>query len=116
MNEPVEHEVHTIPEMLGRAFWMMIGPMLLVPITYKIIEHGNGWLTSFDFIFLGTLAVMLFARWFEFYKGKPRTAEGTPATPEHLRRYVLGVVAIGVPLWIAANVLGNYILAGLGES
>ena len=114
MNEPVEYEKHTIPEMLGRAFWMMIGPMLLVPITYKIIEHGNGWLTVFDFIFLGTLLVMLLARCFEFYKGHPRTSEGTPATREHLRRYALGVVAIGVPLWIAANVLGNYILSGTG--
>lgn len=102
----------TIPEMFSRGFWMMIGPMMLIPITFKIIEYGNGWLTIFDFVFLATLVVMLLARAFEFFKGHPRTAEGTPATPGHLRRYAIALIAIGVPVWIAANVLGNYVLTG----
>jgi hypothetical protein len=107
---PDDLERRTIPEMFCRGVWMMFGPMLLVPITYKIIEHGSGWFTVFDGIFIVTLIIMVAARGFEFFKGKPRTAEGTPATPAHLRRYVVGVVGIGLPLWIAANVMGNYVL------
>lgn len=105
-----QDESHTIPEMISRSFWMMVGPMLLVPLTYKIIEHGNGWMTLFDLLFFGTLAAMLAARGFEFFKGAPRTADGTPATRDHLRRYALGVIGIGLPLWIGANVVGNYLL------
>lgn len=99
----------TIPEMFSRAFWMMLGPMLLIPITYKIIEYGNGWLTLFDFVFMAIIVAMLLARGFEFWKGHPRTAEGAPATTGHFRRYALTLLGIGIPLWIAANVLGNYV-------
>lgn len=108
VTQPEEH--HTIPEMACRAFWMMLGPMLLVPLTFKIVEYGNGWLTAFDFAFLSIVAGMLLARGFEFFKGHPRTADGAPATPAHFRKYALGVLALGIPIWIAANVLGNYVL------
>jgi hypothetical protein len=111
MNAP-SYENRTIPEMASRGFWMMLGPMLLVPFAFKIIEHGNGWLTAFDIAFLGTLLVMILARGFEFYKGHPRTAEGAPATREHLWRYALMVAIIGAVAWIVANVLGNYVLSG----
>ena len=113
MNSPSPREEfvqRTIPEMFSRGFWMMLGPMLLIPITYKIIEYGNGWLTAFDLTFMAIIGLMLLARWFEFYKGHPRTAEGAPAQPAHLRRYALTLLGMSIPLWIAANVLGNYIL------
>ncbi len=100
----------TIPEAFARVFWMLVGPMLLIPITFKVIEYGNGWLTAFDFAFLGVLVALVLARSFEFFKGHPLTAEGTPATPAHLRKYVFAIAAIGVPIWVAANVLGNYVL------
>jgi hypothetical protein len=89
---------------------MMLGPMMLIPITFKIIEYGNGWLTVFDFVFLGVLAAMILARAFEFFKGNPRTADGTPATRTHLRKYAAGVIGIGLPLWVVANVIGNYLM------
>jgi hypothetical protein len=103
---------HTIFEMLCRGFWMLIGPMLLIPIAVSLVDYGNGWFTKFDFLFLGVLVAMLLARGFEFYKGHPRTSEGTPATPAHFRRYALGVVLLGALAWIVANVLGNYVLNG----
>ena len=100
----------TIPEMFARLFWMLFGPMLLIPITFKLVEYGNGWLTKFDIAFMCVLLLLVLTRLFEFYKGHPLTAEGQPASPGHLRRYALGVIAIGLPIWIAANVLGNYVL------
>jgi hypothetical protein len=108
MNAPI-YENRTMPEMFSRGFWMMLGPMLLVPFTYKIIEHGNGWLTVFDLAFLGTILAMILARGFEFYKGRPRTAEGEPATFGHLRRYLIGLLIVAAAVWIVANVLGNYV-------
>jgi hypothetical protein len=110
MNAP-SFENRTISEMFSRGFWMMLGPLLLVPFAIKIIEYGNGWLTPFDFIFVGTLIAMILARGFEFYKGHPRTAEGAPATQQHFWRYVLWVGILGSVAWIVANLVGNYVLA-----
>lgn len=110
-NNPTDDVVtRTIPEAFARVFWMLLGPLLLVPITFKVVEYGNGWLTVFDFAFLGVLCALMLARCFEFFKGHPLTAEGQPATPSHLKRYLVGTVAVGLPIWVAANVLGNYIL------
>jgi hypothetical protein len=106
------YEHRTIPEMASRGFWMMIGPMLLVPLTFKVIEHGNGWLTTIDFVFLGTLAAMVLARGFEFYKGHPLTVEGQPATTKHFQRFVMLVAGAGLGVWVMANVVGNYVIPG----
>jgi hypothetical protein len=112
MNTPT-FENRSILEMMSRGFWMMIGPMLVLPIAVSIVQHGNGWWTAADYAFLGTLAAMVLSRCFEFYKGHPRTAEGEPATREHLWRYVLLVCGCGLAIWIVANVLGNYVIRGL---
>ncbi len=95
---------------LGRVFWMMLGPMLLVLMTFMIATTGNGWLTHADFGFLGILVAIMIARWLEFRGGNPQTAEGQPATPAHLRRYLIAVVVLGLGLWVMANVVGNYLL------
>lgn len=99
-------------DILARLFWMMIGPMLLALFAYLIIKTGNGWLTGFDFAFLGVAAAMMLARWLEFRGGHAKTAEGEPATPAHLRRYLIGVAVLGLAVWVIANIIGNYVLSG----
>lgn len=109
MNSPTSHEPQrTIPEMLSRGYWMMFGPLLLVPLTFQIIDYGQGWWTAFDIAFLLALAGMLAARGFEFYKGAPRTAEGAPATWQHFQRYAVLVLVAGLACWIIANLLANH--------
>lgn len=102
----------TLGDVLARMFWMMLGPILLAVFTYLIIKTGNGWMTRMDVAYLGILAGILLARWLEFRGGNPRTAEGEPATPAHLRRYIIAVSLLGVAIWIVANLLGNHWLAG----
>lgn len=96
---------------LGRLIWMMLGPMGLVLMTFLVIKTGDGWLTGADFGYFGILAAMMFARWLEFHGGNPQTAEGQPATSEHLRRYLIGVAVLGLSAWVIANIVGNYLLA-----
>lgn len=98
--------------MLGRLFWMMLGPMLLAVLTFVIIRNGSGWLTPADLAFLLILGGLVLGRWIEFQGGNPQTATGEPATPAHLRRYVLSVVPLGLSVWILANLIGNYFLVG----
>lgn len=90
---------------------MMVGPILLALMAFLVVKTGNGWLTGADAGFLGILAAIMLARWLEFQGGHPQTADGEPATRTHLRRFLLGGTAIGLSVWMIANILGNYVLA-----
>ena len=90
----------------ARIFWMFLGPMILVIVTINIVSQQGGWITASNRTFFAVLGVMLLARWAEFHAGNPRTTDGEPATPAHLKRYVLGVLAMGVATWVIANAIG----------
>jgi hypothetical protein len=96
----------------GRLMWMMIGPLALVLVAYSIVTTGSGWLTGMDLAFLAILGLMLLGRWLEFQAGAPQTADGEPATPGHLQRYLVLATGTGLGVWVVANLLGNYWLAG----
>lgn len=96
---------------VARLFWMMVGPLLLLGLAYAIVKSGEGWLTAADLGFLGVLAGVMLARWLEFRGGNPRTADGEPATPAHLRRYLIGAALIGLGAWVIANLIANNVLA-----
>jgi hypothetical protein len=100
----------TVVGVLARLGWMMVGPALLAVFAFLVVKTGNGWLTPVDFGFMAVAASLILARWLEFRTGSPQTAEGQPATPEHLRQYTIGVVVISLVVWVVANILGNYVL------
>jgi hypothetical protein len=103
-------EVTSFSALFGRVFWMMIGPLALVLLGFTIIRIGSGWLTWADAAFLAVLGAMLLARWAEFRRGNPQTVTGEPATRTHLHHYVRAAIPAGLSAWIAANVVGNYLL------
>lgn len=96
---------------LARVCWMMIGPMVLALLAFHIVSAGSGWFTPADFAFLAVLGGTVLARWVEHRGGHAQTATGEPATADHLRRYVLGAMLLGLGAWSLANLLGNHWLA-----
>jgi hypothetical protein len=86
----------------------MIGPAAMLVLTLIIADRGNGWFTAADIAFLTMLAVTILARWLDFRGGHPQTAMGEPAKPAHLRRYVPAALLLGLAVWTAANLIGNY--------
>ena len=95
---------------------MMVGPVILGLLAYNIVRHGSGWLTLFDIAFLTVLVLLLLARWLEFRGGNALTAFAEPATPAHLRRYALRTPALGLCVWVVANLIGNrYTARQLGD-
>ncbi len=90
-----------------RVFWMGLGPIILTIISFSIISQGGGWFTPADIAFLVVLGALPLARWIEFRRGNPQTSTGEPATPAHLRKYVVGVISLGLAVWSLANLLGN---------
>jgi hypothetical protein len=92
---------------LGRVFWMLLGPALLLVLTVVIISQWSGWVTGTDVAYFIILGLMVLGRWLEFRSGTPLTATGEPATPAHLRRFIIGVLVGGTAVWVAANLLGQ---------
>ncbi len=95
----------------ARITWILVGPLLAAAVVYAIIVNGRGWLTGWDALFAGLVALMVVGRWAEFRSGAATTATGEPATVEHTRRYTRVLVPAAVGVWVAANVLGNHVLA-----
>ena len=92
---------------VGRLLWLLIGPLALIPTLIGIVQTGQGWLTGFDIAFFVIVAVMLLGRVLEFGGGEPQTADGTPATPTHLHRYLIGLPLFALALWVVANLIAN---------
>ena len=91
----------------ARVFWMLLGPVLLLLLTAGIVTRWRGWVTGPDLLYFAVLGGMLLARWVEFRGGESQTADGEPATPADLRRYLLVGTAAGIAVWVAANLLGR---------
>jgi len=97
---------------VARIFWMMLGPVMLFVVAISIARQGEGWWTGLDMLYLVTLPALIVARLFEFQAGDPQTTTGEPATFADLQQYAVGVVLVGMAVWLAANLLGNHWLGG----
>jgi len=96
----------------ARVFWALLGPALLAVCGAVILSSpGTGWRTAADFAYLVILGGMVLGRWIEHRGGRPRNAMGEPSTAGELRRYVVVTLIAGVVLWVAANLISNYVLA-----
>lgn len=106
------HQSTSLLGALSRLLWLMLCPMVLLLLTLAIINAGPSWLTAADLAFLVVLGTMILARWLEFRAGAPQTATGEPATVSHLQRYAIFAAIVGLVVWIVANLLANYWMAG----
>ncbi|MHB1033586.1 MAG: hypothetical protein ACYC35_06590 [Pirellulales bacterium] len=94
----------------ARSVWMVLGPMALAATISVIVTSGAGWLTPADAAYFVILAAMLAGRWIEFQGGSAKDSYGKPTTREHVRSYLIKAPAIGIAIWVLANVVGNYLL------
>lgn len=106
----VDSRITPLIAVLGRLFWMMVGPMALILTIYFIVTSGTGWRTVADLLYFIILGGMILGKWLEFRGGSPQTTSGDPATPADLRRYILMVVILGPVVWVLANLVGNHLL------
>ena len=94
--------------LVGRVFWMMLGPaLLLVCIAIILNAPGAGWRTTIDLAYFLVLAATIGGRFIEHGGGSPRNGLGEPATAWELRRYVLVAVPLAIAAWCVANYIAN---------
>lgn len=92
--------------LLARLTWMLLGPVGLFAAAVAVASDWGGWLTATDLAFLTVLGLMLLGRWVEYRTGQAQTAYGEPATAADLRRYAVAAAAVGLGVWVAANLVG----------
>jgi hypothetical protein len=100
----------TVPALIGRILWMMVGPITLVLLAVSIAQRWDGWFTLPGLAYFVALLGTVLGRWLEFRCGVPMTATGEPATADHLRRYALAFGTIGVGIWLVANLAGDHLM------
>ena len=94
--------------LIARSYWMMFGPAFLFILAFQITRGGVGWFSIVDGVFFVTLGAILFARWFEFYKGQPLDSYGEPAKPSDLHPFLVRTLLIGLGVWIVAKLIGTF--------
>jgi len=52
--------VTSLTIVLGRLFWMMVGPLALMLTIYFIVSSGTGWRTFADLLYFIILGGMIF--------------------------------------------------------
>jgi hypothetical protein len=103
-------EIRSFSVLGARLTWIMFGPVAAVMLLVEIVSHGTGWFTRLDAAFGGVVGLMILGRWVEQRSGCATTSTGEPATLEQCKRYTVLVLLGGAAAWVAANVLGNYLL------
>jgi ABC-type polysaccharide/polyol phosphate export permease len=96
----------------ARLTWILLGPLVLLGITWGIVSQGTGWFTGLDAAFAVVVGLMVLGRWVEARSGTATTLTGEPASGAYFKRYVTILLPLAVVVWVAANVLGNHILKG----
>ncbi|MBI4579743.1 MAG: hypothetical protein HY718_08580 [Planctomycetes bacterium] len=103
-------EITSLSVLAARLTWAFFGPLLLALLTYLIVARGNGWLTPYDAGFGALAGLMVLGRWIEYRSGSATTLTGAEAGGSHFVRYARRFAPLALLVWIAANVLGNYVL------
>ena len=88
---------------VARLFWMLAGPAALLLLAYSLTGNKDGWLSTQSIAFLVVLGVVIVTRWLD-----PQTSEGEATTAEHLRKFTMTTLGVGLAAWAVANMLGNY--------
>ncbi|MBA4016907.1 MAG: hypothetical protein C0483_06955 [Pirellula sp.] len=91
----------------ARMFWLLIGPAILILLGISIAHRGAGWFLPHDIAYLTILALILLARWYEF-RENPVTSTGEVATPDDLRKFLLGAVLLGLGLLCVLKLMGAF--------
>ena len=95
---------------LARAFWMMIGNVILVFSAISIFQRkSEAWAWGVaDIVFWVTVVAIAVARYLDIQVWKGFTAMGTPATKADLPKYLVMLGIFSTALWGLAH-LFNYL-------
>ncbi|HYW79739.1 MAG TPA: hypothetical protein VE890_09195 [Thermoguttaceae bacterium] len=93
---------------LLRIFWMMIGNVILACCAFGILQHRSSVLSIADILYWAAVGSLLAARFVDVRHLDGKTAEGSPATMAHWRRYAAALSAASMGIWVVAHAIARY--------
>ncbi len=106
-SRPTKDSHSSVVAALLRLFWMLLGYAVIVLLSLIIVVDSEGGFSWRDIAVGAVGLAIIAARYVDIARYRGDTAEGTPATMEHFRRYATRV-AVGTPaVWGVAHLLAG---------
>jgi hypothetical protein len=85
-----------------RVYWMLVGnfPLVICAGLIAQAEQSPSWP---DAVYWASVPALIGARYWDVAHLDGRTADGSPATLAHWKRYALGLAAVALVIWLAMN-------------
>jgi len=93
---------------LVRLYWFLAGNVALLILARAILQARDGFLTWRDAAFWAVAASLALVRYLDVRFLGGRTAEGTPATPRHWRRYTVSLATASLIVWGLAHAAAHW--------
>lgn len=85
---------------IARLFWIVLGPLVLFLLAYKISQSDHDWWTPLSISYLVVVPLLIWARHID-----PLDAYGEPRAPGIVRNFTVGALAVGGAVWVAAHLI-----------
>jgi hypothetical protein len=102
--------VSSLKVLVVHLFWMLLGPALLFAILYVNTTEDQSWFSMTDLFYFIMLGLIVLARWADQRSGQCTLTDGQDSTWKDFFRFVYVFIPSAIFLWIATNVIGNYLI------
>jgi hypothetical protein len=92
-----------------RLFWMFIGNAGLFLLALGVFYKSKTSPLGYSIAYWVLVAAILIARFVDIRYFHGETSDGEPATMLHLRRYVINLAIVAIPLFFIAFFLGRVV-------
>ena len=92
-------------QVLLRLYWMFFGNAILMFLIVFLLEKQPGFPAICDVAYVVTLTTLIAGRYVDIRFQNGHTADGTPATMWHWRRYAMIVGSVALSGWLLVRVL-----------
>ncbi|MFH1022225.1 MAG: hypothetical protein V1809_02425 [Planctomycetota bacterium] len=95
-------------ELVVRPFWLLVGNGILFILAAFIAQRPSPVMISFswfDAAYAATVIALAVARYVDIIHLGGTTELGEPATPAHLRRYLMLLAGVSAGIWILAHAI-----------
>jgi len=95
--------VTTVTALVTHVIWFFVGPIAILLMLWALLDTGSPTVSSYDLVFFGLVAMTVGCRWLEQRSGQATTVEGTPATWNDFRAYLIGFPIVALTAWLATK-------------
>ena len=107
MSKRDEKIIHnSVPGLLARLFWMVVGNFILFISTIFILQNEQGRIFhTADVVFISTVVVLIIVRYLDIRFWGGLTVTDSIATMANWRKYALLLLGLSAAVWVISHAL-----------